>query len=172
MQPNILRPVLASDVTTSTVRLLAPALKNELRLLWTKAVSLDTNAIGWLPTSAFDARAEQDDISVIYRNGDLVGWAMHSPSLARAVEKIYQIWVRPDARTIEHGRALVNRICNRAKSTNCVELEAWVAEDLAANLFWRAIGFTATNWRYGRGERGRRHTRWVAPIGAKTSDNV
>lgn len=135
----------------------------ELRLMWKHAGRVDTHAIGFLPLAAFDRRAAQGRIEAVYRNAELVGWAMWAPSSARLVLKLYQIWVRPDARVVEHGRALCARLAERMSSERCAFIEAWVAEDLPANAFWRAIGFVATNWRYGRGEFARRHLRWVWP---------
>ncbi len=133
----------------------------EIRAMWHHATATDSHAIGWLPTKAFDIRAENGDLSAVYRNDDLVGWAMHSPSRSRGVMKLYQIWVRPDARILEHGRALVAEIQAIARSLRCYMIEAWVAEDLPANVFWRAIGFSRKTWRWGKGEKKRKHWLWV-----------
>jgi hypothetical protein len=76
------------------------------------------------------------------------------------IAKIYMTWVRPDARMILHGRALVDAIEKAAASERCGLISLWCAEDLSANIFWRAIGFTNTNWRYGRGLKPRRHLLW------------
>ena len=135
-----------------------------LRTIWTHAVQTETTAIGWLPTSVFDTRADRGEVVAVYRNNDLVGWCMHAKSTARAVLKLYQIWVRPDARILEHGRALVDQLRRVAVAQNCWAIEAWVAEDLPANFFWTAIGFLRHNWRYGRGNQPRKHFRWTSPI--------
>ena len=137
---------------------------NELQLMWLHAVSRDTHAIGWLPKKAFTTRAEQGDVTAIYRNDDLVGWILTAVSRHTATLRIYQIWVRPDARCIEHGRALIDHVSRRADAAACCRLEAWVAEDLEANVFWRAIGFVRKNWRWGKGEKPRRVYRWTQPV--------
>lgn len=133
----------------------------ELRKLWVHGVQNDTNAVGWLPTSVFDSRAKTDEITAVYRNNDLVGWCVRGVSGARQVMKIYQIWVRPDARILENGRALIDDLAKIAHGQKCYLLEAWVAEDLAANVFWNAIGFTRGVWRWGRGRSLRRIFRWT-----------
>jgi len=133
----------------------------ELRKLWIQGVERDTNAVGWLPTSVFDSRAQTGEVTACYRNEDLVGWLVRGESRARKVMKIYQIWVRPDARIIEHGKALVRNLSKKTSESRCHMMEAWVAEDLAANLFWKAIGFQRTVWRWGRGQSLRKIFRWV-----------
>lgn len=133
----------------------------ELRKLWVHGVQADTNAVGWLPTSVFDSRARSNEVTAVYRDGDLVGWCLRGESKARKVLKIYQIWVRPDARILEHGKALIEQLNAVATNARCTYLEAWVAEDLEANVFWPAIGFKRTTWRWGRGSSLRKIYRWV-----------
>lgn len=150
------------DLYTSLYSTLTNRQKTELRKIWLHATATDSNAIGWLPTRAFDIRAERDHVVTVFRNGDNVGWAMAAPSVSRGVLKLYQIWVRPDARILEHGRSLVAELRGQARKAHCYQIEAWVAEDLPANIFWAAIGFTRCNWRWGKGEDPRKHWRWVA----------
>lgn len=152
---------MSNDLIVRPILLLPAREQLELRQIWKHSVATDTNAIGWLPTAAFDTRAADGDLTVIHRNGDLVGWAMHCRSRSRGVMKLYQIWVRPDARVLEHGRALIAQIKATCTTVHCWCIEAWVAEDLPANFFWEAIGFTKTNWRWGKGEKKRRHIKWL-----------
>lgn len=136
--------------------------QTELRKIWLHSTTADAHAIGWLPVTAFDVRASNDHVLALYRNDDCVGWTMATPSRSRGVLKLYQIWVRPDARILEHGRALVAELLQRARQAHCHMTEAWVAEDLPANLFWAAIGFTRCTWRWGKGVNSRRHWLWIA----------
>ncbi len=149
-----------TDLTVQTYTTLNPQQKTELRKIWLHATNIDSKAIGWLPVKAFDTRAELDQITTVFRNGDNVGWAMAAPSKSRGVLKLYQIWVRPDARILEHGRELVSSLRQQARTARCWQVEAWVASDLPANLFWAAIGFTRCNWRWGKGLNTRKHWRW------------
>jgi ribosomal protein S18 acetylase RimI-like enzyme len=157
--------IAASDeLSIFTTHELPPTKLHELRLMWLHATRSDTNAIGFLPVSAFDARAATDEVTTVYRNGDLVGWAMAVHSRHTGVMRIYQIWVRPDARILEHGRALIDAISMKAVALRCFAMRAWVAEDLPANLFWQALGFQRMGWRWGRGEKPRKHILWHVPI--------
>lgn len=149
------------ELTVQTISQLGGKKHKELKLLWKHAVATDTHAIGWLPMKAFETRAANDDVLAIYRNGDCVGWSLSAKSNHRGVMKLYQIWVRPDARIVEHGRKLVETIREKARLTHCYLIEAWVGEDLPANLFWSAIGFTRKNWRLGRGEKPRKLYLWT-----------
>lgn len=151
----------AVDIVVASTKSLSDAKLRELRKLWTHAVQIDTNAIGWLPKSVFDSRASTDEVTAVYRAGDLVGWALRGTSTSRRVLKIYQIWVRPDARIVEHGTALIGQLRTQALMNKCSYVEAWVAEDLPANLFWEAIGFQRTVWRWGRGQSLRKIWRWI-----------
>lgn len=149
------------DIRVASINQLKTHESAELRKLWVHGVHADTNAVGWLPTSVFDTRARSDEVTAVYRNRELVGWCLRGESYARKVMKIYQVWVRPDARVLEHGRALITNICHIAINASCHILEAWVAEDLAANVFWNAIGFTRGVWRWGRGKSLRKIYRWT-----------
>lgn len=149
------------DITVASTNQLRTHQLQELRKLWVHGVQNDTDAVGWLPTSVFDSRAATDEVQAVYRDRELVGWALHGQSTARKVLKIYQIWVRIDARVLEHGRALIDKLNAIADRDRCGWLEAWVAEDLEANIFWNAIGFTRTVWRWGRGKSLRKIYRWI-----------
>lgn len=119
---------------------------------------VDGHCLGWLPRSAYDARHEEGQIYVCHNNGDHVGhcmWQSHE-----RIAKIFMTWVRPDARLILHGRALVDEIEKEAATRRCNLLSLWCAEDLAANFFWRALGFTNPSWRWGRGVNPRKHLLW------------
>lgn len=149
------------DLSTASTNELSSLQNAELRKLWLHAVQVDTHAIGFLPTKVFEFRSQSNEVFTVHRNKDLVGWCLTGISQARNVLKCYQIWVRPDARILEHGRALIARLQQHARQHRCWMIEAWVAEDLPANLFWNAIGFERTNWRHGRGKSCRRVWRWT-----------
>jgi GNAT superfamily N-acetyltransferase len=152
------------DIVIASRNQLSDQKFRELRKLWIHGVHADTNAVGWLPTSVFDSRARSDEVTAVYRDGDLVGWCLRGESKARKILKVFQIWVRPDARIIEHGRALIDHVRTQALATRCGYLEAWVADDLEANYFWPAIGFTRTVWRWGRGSSLRKIYRWITTV--------
>lgn len=151
------------ELSVAIARTLPERSQDELRKQWIHAVNRDTNSIGWLPTQAWDTRHDRGDTYSIHRNDDLVGWSMAAKSPQRGVMKIYQIWVRPDARILEHGRALTAYIGEKAFQQRCWRIEAWVAEDIDANFFWPQVGFQRTVWRWGRGDHPRKLHLWIAP---------
>jgi len=157
-------PLAANPVQVFRPREISNLRREELRKQWHHGVRVDAHAVGWLPTKVCDMRLSSNDFAAVYNNGDLVGWCMHAVSERRRVMKLYQIWVRPDARLILHGRALIAETEAAARRHTCWLQEAWVAEDLPANAFWQAMGFTTTNWRWGKGKNPRRILRWVRNV--------
>lgn len=128
------------------------------------ASRIDGRKIGFLPWSVYHAAAEAQQLCQIHRNGDLVGFCMARPNKLREL-RIIQIWVRPDARLIEHGRALLEFVeKNIAAPHGATVVRLWCAEDLAANLFWDALGFTYRGWRWGNHKRPRRHKLWTRQV--------
>lgn len=121
-------------------------------------------SIGFLPEVAWHQAIEQGRMVACYNNADLVGWCMFCTNIIREL-RIVQIWVRPDARMIVHGRSIVDAIESRvAIPRHCWQLRLWCAEDLAANLFWAALGFNNRGWRWGRSHHHpRRHLLWTRP---------
>lgn len=64
------------------------------------ACRVDDHALGWLPKSAYDHRHQSGNLLALWNNDDLVAFTMF---FFRNTEcKIYQIWVRQDARQILH----------------------------------------------------------------------
>lgn len=133
------------------------------RLIWDHACKSDGHCIGWLPFAAYDDACESGRVLTLQRNDEQVGFALWSVS--RELElRILQIWVRPDARMIENGRALVEAMIETAVARRCWRLRLWCAEDLAANIFWELLGFQRLVWRHGRTHGGRRHWLWAQEI--------
>jgi len=132
------------------------------RLLWGHATQRDAHSIGWLPWAAFDDAASKGRIITLHNNDDLVGFLVWSMNQLRELRCV-QVWVRADARLILHGRALINELERIGTEQRCWIMRLWCGEDLAANLFWRALGFEKKNWRRGRTDR-RRHILWVRSI--------
>jgi len=144
-------------------RYLPSHLWHTVRLICKHSCHVDGHALGFLPLSAYDHRHERGDLIAIYRNDDLVGYAMIGVNTSREC-RILQIWVRPDARQITHGRALIHYIAKKkAEPTHCWLLRLWCADDLPANIFWRALGFEYRGWRWGR-KLKRKHLLWTIDL--------
>jgi GNAT superfamily N-acetyltransferase len=136
----------------------------ELLLLADKAIDVDGHCIGFLPHGAYHDATAHNRLFSLFRNDDRVGFVLWSRNQIREC-RILQIWVRSDARLIEHGRALVEHLEEaHARRMHLWQLRAWVAEDLAANVFWPQIGFTKRGWRWGPAKRARRHNLWTRNV--------
>lgn len=129
-------------------------------------------AIGFLPYEAYTARDEWGDLLVLYNNDDLVAFCLMSRVSAYQELRCLQIWVRTDARMITHGRALIAELDRLAHQRGAQVLRLWCAEDLAANLFWKTLGFRWRGWRWGPAKKARRHALWCRRAsGARRDDS-
>lgn len=127
------------------------------------ASRLDADKVGWMPLQAYREAVQQQRLVICENNGDKVGFILWA--ISRGELKIYQCWVRKDARLILHGKALVAHVEEIAATYDAYRLRAWVAEDLAANVFWAAIGFENIGWRHSpRPTAKRKHLLWVKSL--------
>lgn len=127
------------------------------------ASKLDAHKVGWIPLAAYTGATKQRRVLICYNNGDKVGFCLWRHSFGDLA--IYQIWVRPDARLILHGRAIVHELNTIGLERRARLIRLWCAEDLTANLFWRQIGFEEIGWRHGpKRTSTRRHLLWTQKI--------
>jgi len=126
------------------------------------ACRIDGECIGWLPAAAYDEAHLAGRLLALWNNDDLVGFLLWSCDGYEL--RILQIWIRRDARLLLHGRALIEGAEETARAEGAVRLRLWCAIDLAANLFWRALGFRYKCWRWGRAKKSRRHALWTRPL--------
>lgn len=138
------------------------ALANALR--FARAGSgTDADKVGWIPLAALRQGVVERRLHICYNNDDHVGYCFWQQRYDEL--KIYQIWVRQDARMILHGRALVDALEAEPRQRAARLVRLWCAEDLAANVFWEAIGFTKKGWRHSPHRTAtRRHLLWVRPV--------
>lgn len=165
-RPNdqVVRVHVTRDLTSSR--------SHELLSLAKHAVRTSAHEIGWLTNAVYDQRHKNGHILSVTNNGDCVGFCMWLPNLVYAETRILQIWVRPDARLILHGRALVDALDEKSRNHACWWLRLWCGEDLAANTFWRALGFSHKATRAGRKLKGRRHLLWMRPVPPRTQREI
>jgi len=124
---------------------------------------LEAYKVGWIPLAAYTGAIKQRRLLICTNNDDKVGFCMWRHSYGDLA--IYQIWVRPDARLILHGRAIVLALHTIGTQRRARLLRLWCGEDLAANLFWEAIGFENNGWRHGpKRTSTRRHLLWTQRI--------
>ena len=136
----------------------------ELILFVGSAAKTDSWSIGFLPYPVYEQAHAQARLITLRRNNDLCGFILFSLNSYKEC-RILQIWVRADARIIEHGRAMINWLEQEvAIPANCWCLRCWVAVDLPSNLFWNALAFTNPSWRWGPAVNPRRHRLWIRRI--------
>ena len=125
--------------------------RREVVLIAGKAVREDAHCIGWMPWQFYEHHDEHGRLITVIRDGDVVGFCCWDLERLSGQAQCMQVWVRKDARMIEHGRALVDRVNRDAWRLGARSLRLWCAEDLDANRFWRALGFNAETMRNGKG---------------------
>lgn len=118
----------------------------------------NSHALGFLPRTAYERAAEKHQLAAAWENDELCGYLLHGWKGPRL--KIYQACIQYDSRRIEHGTDLVRGLIQIANDANMHRLSLWCAEDLDANAFWAALGFSHTATRVKRTRKRRPHRRW------------
>lgn len=127
------------------------------------ASKLEAYKVGWIPLAAYRGATLQRRLFICFNNNEKVGFCLWKHSFGDMA--IYQIWVRPDARLILHGQAIVEKLHTIGRRKNCRLIKLWCAEDLAANVFWKQIGFEEKGWRHGpKRTSKRRHLLWTQRV--------
>ena len=99
-------------------------------------------SVGFIPITRYQAEVDgrrHGSLLVIRENDELAGFIY--ATYGRQLASIAQIAICDDARRIELGRQLVAEIEREAAARGRFGIKCRVALDLAANAFWRALGF-------------------------------
>jgi GNAT superfamily N-acetyltransferase len=120
-----------------------------------------TKSIGFIPRLGLEQAVETARVIVLENNDDQVGFAVTGGNRTR--QKIFQVWVREDARLILHGRALVDHIDMHASKRGRMAISLWCLETLPSNLFWEALGFKECERRMRSLRHSHEQIRWVRP---------
>ena len=115
--------------------------------------------IGFIPRPRLEQYAERGQLWSAQENGEPCGfmvWGAGWPVL-----RVYQVCIQYDSRRREHGFRLVRRLIEKADREGYEAISCYVADDIDANDFWRAAGFTHRGQRPGGRRRGRRLNHWV-----------
>lgn len=128
-----------------------------------------TDAVGFLPTAAVEWYLDAGGVSIAVDNGQPAGYLLCRDALASstAIRPILQAAVCYDARRRRHGLALVDRLAADAQDAGRKVLQLKCREELEANAFWAAAGFTAVGWQDAGRRRAGRVLVWarqVAPL--------
>lgn len=109
---------------------------------WIEHVSRpEFEAIGFLTREARARYHHQGKILIYYEQGEPTAFALHSGNQHTGSVQIHQALTTVPARRLLHQSALVDRVITRAMRGGSDHLKIRVADDLDANLFWRARGF-------------------------------
>jgi ribosomal protein S18 acetylase RimI-like enzyme len=115
----------------------------------------DTDAIGFLPTASLAYYAAMAGIIGYTCDGELRGFLVAAwATVERPTNShIMQVAVMEEHRREGIGACLVAQACIEARRRQANKIECWVADDLAANDFWKGIGFQKDDERWGGGRR-------------------
>lgn len=125
----------------------------------------DRNALGFLPMIALQQAVSLGRVFLCIENDEPAGYVIHGP--AKTHGKIYQVCVAQDARRIEHGTALVEAVRSVMIAGKAEDLTLHCAEDLAANRFWKELGFAQTGTRCKRADGKRMQNRYQIELPQK-----
>ena len=114
-------------------------------------------ALGFLPAQAYEQAARQGTLFVAVDtsvpDGQYLGHLLFGAHYPHA--RIYQVFVAAHARGHGIGRNLVEALLELYETKQYLSVIAKVADDLAANQFWGALGFETLATKLGGSARGR-----------------
>lgn len=116
-------------------------------------------AVGFIPIPKLEQYGRNGQVLIGYENNDPCGYLVYGHRRPRL--RIYQACIQYDARRRENGMKLVSKLVKIAEQRGCEMITLWCADDLEANLFWKASGFVFGGQREGGIKRGRKHNLWI-----------
>jgi hypothetical protein len=110
-----------------------------------------TDQIGFLPKCKTEKSIYFGNVFLGNINGQEAGFLLYEPKLScqPTTAIIVQAAIRMDAQRQTVGLHLVKNLCNLAYYNDSTVIQASCREDLEANIFWKAAGFTAIATRPG-----------------------
>jgi len=122
----------------------------------------ESRSIGFIPKVRYEAaiigqRIHEttkpncnDTIYLCFEDNDPVGFVLASKGRGGdSSSKIAQIVIQPDARLIERGMLLLNRVIKHYETKGIFNFKCGCADDLESNLFWKAMGWEKVSQRKG-----------------------
>jgi ribosomal protein S18 acetylase RimI-like enzyme len=122
--------------------------------------------LGFLPRLAVERYAEWGGVHRVLENGDPAGFVVcrFTPTSDPTASTILQAAIAMDAQRRHAGLYLIDQMARRAKAAGRLMLQCWCADDLEANAFWLAAGFTHVRQREGGKSRKRVLTLYRRPL--------
>jgi len=122
----------------------------------------ESNAIGFYPKSNYEAALRRDRIIIAWQADHPCGflfWSRCQGHRPGAI-KINQIAIQKDAQRMTNATRLLTQLMNHEHAADRNRIILHCAEDLEANLFWRALGFVHTYTSRPRNARRREINTW------------
>lgn len=150
--------------------LIAIATLSDLRFVLQQQAA-ESNAVGFIPRPRLELEVAKGRV-LVAREGRLrLGYAFLG-SCRSGVLTIHQCVTERGVRRREIGSAFVQRIALQAAVGGATSLRLHCREELEANAFWSAMGFTlARTQRGGRGRGLQLHT-WRLPLLRVTRSDI
>jgi ribosomal protein S18 acetylase RimI-like enzyme len=126
--------------------------------------------IGFLPAPRLEAYQQAGQLWMANENDERCGfmvWGRGWPVL-----RVYQVCIQYDAQRREHGFSLVRRLIAKADNEGYEAISCYVADDIDANSFWRACGFSCVGQRDNGNRRKRLHNHWVMRMPNPSQSNL
>jgi hypothetical protein len=118
--------------------------------------------VGFIPAPRMAQYEERGQLWLQFDNGDPCGYLVFGngwPSL-----KIYQCVIQTDARRLAHATTLVDRLIELGQSHSMRSIDLRCADDLEANIVWKAMGFRLVSRLPANNRRKRHINAWSRPI--------
>lgn len=103
----------------------------------------ERESIGHVPWSHYERMAPKDRFLLIHCNGQPAGFCLwhHAKKSKRTIIRVHQIAIVRDARRWRNATELITRVIQLPDNLTAETITLRCAEELPANLFWRALGF-------------------------------
>jgi len=114
-----------------------------------KIADAHRNELGFVLRPSLEGSIRNDEMLIAELSNQLVGFVDYHRRKDRRIT-LYHIAVLDDNQRLGVGRALVKALCDEAKKAGSEFISLKCPTDLAANLFYKAYGFTLTETLNGR----------------------
>lgn len=125
----------------------------------------EARSLGFIPSPRYDEYLESGQVLIGLENNEPCGFLLHGA--ARPLLRIYQTAICYDARRIKHATAIVDELKRNAIAAGVERIRLHCADDLPANDFWRACGFTHVDNVKRKRWKGRILRRWELALPAE-----
>jgi GNAT superfamily N-acetyltransferase len=136
----------------------------------------ESKSLGFLPAAAVSAYISWRSVIIGDVNDDDLSFLLfrHNSRDYPGITLIHQACVRQDARHIQIGTALIQRVAQAARMKGDAALQLWCRGNLEANRFWHALGFEPVAIKAGGKKRNIPVIGWRFPLvsGARLTHSV